>query len=70
MGYGIGGCWFRQSFVIEGVNGTTFSDRGDSGSAIVRNDGAVLGLLYAGNGVQTYACPMASIAAALNCQLA
>jgi len=71
VGYGIGGCWFRQSIIIEGVNGTTFSDHGDSGSAIVRDsDGMVLGLLYAGNGTQTYACPIGSVMSRLNCRLA
>jgi hypothetical protein len=71
VGYGIGACWFRQSIVIEGVNGTTFSDHGDSGSAIVRDsDGMVLGLLYGGNGTQTYACPISSVMSRLNCRLA
>jgi hypothetical protein len=41
VAYGIGGCWFRQSFVIEGVHGTTFSDPEDSGAAVVRDDGKV-----------------------------
>ena len=71
VGYGIGGCWFRQSIVIEGLSGTSFSDHGDSGSAIVRDvDGMVLGLLYAGNGAQTYACPIGSVLNQLNCRLA
>lgn len=71
VGYGIGGCWFRQSIVIEGINGTTFSDHGDSGSAVVRDsDGMVLGLLYGGNGTQTYACPISSVMTRLNCRLA
>lgn len=66
----IGGCWFDQSIVIEGVNGANFSDRGDSGSAIVRDsDGMVIGLLYAGNGTQTYACPIAPVLSLLGCQL-
>jgi hypothetical protein len=70
VGYGIGGCWFRQSFIIEGANGTVFSNHGDSGSAIVRDsDGMVLGLLYAGNGTQTYACPIMPVLTALQCQL-
>jgi hypothetical protein len=71
VAYGIGGCWFRQSVVIEGSNGTTFSDHGDSGSAIVRDsDGIVVGLLYAGNGSQTYACSIATIMNSLNLRLA
>jgi hypothetical protein len=57
--YRPGQCWFERSLEIEGVSGTMFSDHGDSGSAIVREDtNEVVGLLYAGNGVQTYACPI------------
>lgn len=70
VGYGIGPCWFRNSFTIVGINGTMFSDRGDSGSAIVRSkDGAVLGLLYAGNGTQTYACPIDLVLSAMDSSL-
>ena len=63
-------CWFRRSLTIEGLNGTQFSDKGDSGSAIVRTNGEVVGLLYAGNGQQTFACPIADVMSALNCTLA
>lgn len=71
VAYGIGGCWFRQSIVVEGINGGTFSMPGDSGSAIVRDaDGMVLALLYAGNGTQTYACPIAAVLNSLALQLA
>lgn len=65
VGYGIGDCWFRGSFTVEGHGGQAFSDAGDSGAAIVRGDGAVLGLIYAGNGVDTYACPIADVLAEL-----
>jgi hypothetical protein len=65
--YDLGPCWFRRSIVIEGLNGTLFSDKGDSGSAIVRSNGEVIGLLYAGNGQQTYACPIEDVLAGLHC---
>jgi hypothetical protein len=65
VGYGIGDCWFRGSFTVEGLDGQAFSDGGDSGAAIVRGDGEVLGLIYAGNGVDTYACPIADVLAQL-----
>jgi hypothetical protein len=68
--YDPGPCWFQNSIEIEGVNGTLFSDHGDSGSAIVRDNGEVVGLLYAGNGVQTYACPIDLVLTALSCTLA
>jgi S1-C subfamily serine protease len=67
--YAPGACWFRQQFEIEGDAGTLFSDHGDSGSAIVSTTGEVLGLLYAGNGTQTYACPMQAVLSALSCTL-
>jgi hypothetical protein len=67
--YDVGPCWFRHCIVIVGDNGTIFSDRGDSGSAVVRADGMVLGLLYAGNGTQTYACPISEVLAAFDCSL-
>jgi hypothetical protein len=68
--YDPGSCWFRRSLVIEGLNGTLFSDKGDSGSAIVRTNGEVVGLLYAGNGQQTYACPIDTVLASFGCTLA
>ncbi len=69
VAYKPGLCWFRRSFVIEGVNGSKFSDHGDSGSAIVTEEGKLLGLLYAGNGRQTYACPISEVFTALDVRL-
>ena len=70
VGYGIGLCWFRNSLEIEGVGGTTFSDSGDSGSAIVlKGTNEIVGLLYAGNGTQTYACPIDEVMRQLSCTL-
>jgi hypothetical protein len=68
--YGIGDVWFDQSIVIEGNDGTTFADRGDSGAAIVRDDGMVIGLLYCGNGSESWACPIDLVMGAFNCNLA
>jgi hypothetical protein len=70
IGYDFGPCWFRRSLTIEGDGGTMFSDHGDSGSAIVKDTGEVVGLLYAGNGTQTYACPIDKVLTALTCSLA
>jgi hypothetical protein len=70
VAYDEGPCFFRRAITIEGVGGTTFSDRGDSGSIIVRGTGEVVGLLFAGNGQQTYACPIESVMDALGCELA
>lgn len=68
--YAPGNCWFNQQFEIVGDHGTLFSDHGDSGSAIVSTTGEVLGLLYAGNGTQTYACPIQTVLALMSCTLA
>jgi hypothetical protein len=70
VGYDIGDCWFRRSITIEGVGGTLFSDHGDSGSAILDSGGEVVAILYAGNGTQTYACPIGAVLSALGCTIA
>jgi hypothetical protein len=71
VGYAPGECWFRNSITIDGVNGTMFSDHGDSGSAIIKQStGQVVGLLYAGNGTDTFACPINLVLAAFSCSIA
>jgi len=70
INYAPGLCWFRDCMVIEGLNGTTFADHGDSGSAILRDDGTVLGLLFAGTDSQTYACDIGHVLNQLNCTMA
>ena len=67
--YAPGPVWFRGQFEITGDNGVMFSDHGDSGSAIVSTTGEVVGLLYAGNGTHTYACPIQAVLTALTCTL-
>jgi hypothetical protein len=61
--------WFRNSVEIEGVSGIPFSDHGDSGSAIVNSKGELVALLYAGNGTQTYACPIDAVLTSLGITL-
>jgi S1-C subfamily serine protease len=68
--YDPGNCWFQNQFEIVGNSGVLFSDHGDSGSAIVSTTGEVIGLLYAGNGAQTYACPIQSVLTGFGCTLA
>jgi hypothetical protein len=71
IAYAPGPCWFRRSLTIEGKNGTMFSDHGDSGSAIVKaSTGQLVGLLYAGNGTDTFACPIDAVLAAFSCRIA
>lgn len=69
IGYDPGPCWFRGQIEVVGDGGGLFSDHGDSGSAIVGTTGEVVGLLYAGNGTQSYACPIETVLTALNCTL-
>jgi hypothetical protein len=55
--YGFGGAAFENSLIIEGLNGSTFSAPGDSGSGIYDRRGRLVGFLYAGDGTITLACP-------------
>ena len=61
----LGPCWFQGSFTIESDEGT-FSAGGDSGAVVVRPTGEVVGMIYAGNGVQTYACPIIDVLESLD----
>jgi hypothetical protein len=70
IGYAPGPCWFRQCLLIETDDGKPFSDHGDSGSAVVGDDGKVVGLLFAGNDTQTYACAIQNVLDQLNCRIA
>jgi len=71
ISYTFGPTWFRRSITIEGVNGTMFSDHGDSGSVVVKEStGEVIGLLYAGNGIDTFACPIDAVLTVLQCRVA
>jgi len=69
VAYDTGPCWFDESFGIVGEHGSQFSDRGDSGSAIIKHTGEIVGLLYAGNGTQTFACPIEKVFQNLACTL-
>lgn len=68
--YTVGDCWFRNALTIDGDNGMLFSDKGDSGSAIIKTNGEVVGILFAGNGQQTYACPIDRVLQLLSCSIA
>lgn len=67
--YDGGPCWFRRSLEIESLDNNPFSDSGDSGAAVVNGNGEVVGILYAGNGSQTFACPIELMLSSLNCRL-
>ena len=67
--YDHGDCWFEDLFSVVTSNGVDFAAGGDSGSAVLRSDGTVLGLVFAGAPMGTLCCDMASILAALDCEL-
>ena len=69
VGYEPGDCWFQNQFEIVGDDGVMFSDHGDSGSLVVSTTGEVVGLLFAGDGVHTYANPIDDVLSKLNCSL-
>jgi hypothetical protein len=43
------------------ATGSRFSDRGDSGSAVLNTSNQIVGVLFAGNGTVTYATPIQNI---------
>ena len=70
VGFHSGLAWFRDSIEVEGEAGVPFSAPGDSGSVVIRESGEIIGLLYAGNGQVTYACPIQAVLTAMGCSLA
>jgi hypothetical protein len=64
-----GNCWFRGLFEIRGVGGTRFSDSGDAGALVVREDGVVIGVLFAGTDTSSYASPIETVLDAFNCSM-
>lgn len=68
--YDSGEAWFNGCFEITSdPSGGLFSDGGDSGSVIMTEKGDIVGLLFAGNGTHTYACPIVDVLELLNCVL-
>lgn len=67
--YQLGKCWFWPVIRIEGIEGAQFSDKGDSGSLIMRRNGEAVGLLFAGKGNSAYACPLDTALSLLGCEL-
>ena len=66
--YPPGQAFFAGQIVIEGTpdNGGAFSDRGDSGSAILNDRHELVGLLFAGSERQTLANPIDDVLRALD----
>lgn len=60
---------FCNVIVIESSNNKPFSKKGDSGSIIVDEQNRAMGLLFAGNGTQTFAIPATEVFDKLNLRL-
>lgn len=68
--YETGTFMFQGQIVVLGMNGTQFSDAGDSGSLIVeRGSNAAVGLLFAGSATHTLANHIGAVLQALNVTL-
>jgi hypothetical protein len=69
--YETGTFTFESQIVVVGMNGSQFSDAGDSGSLIVeRNSNAAVALLFAGSASHTLANHISQVLSALNVTLA
>lgn len=70
--YATGLCWFNRLIAVAPDPGQPagFAAPGDSGAVLVREDGAVLGLVFAGGVRQTFACDITHVLADLHCTLA
>lgn len=67
--YDHGDCWFEDLFSVVTPDGSHFAEGGDSGSAVLRTDGTVLGLVFAGAPMGTLCCDMGAVLAGLTCEL-
>lgn len=70
--YATGMCWFNRLIAVTPDPGQLagFAAPGDSGAILVRDDGAVLGLVFAGGVGRTYACDIEHVLSDLHCSLA
>jgi hypothetical protein len=69
----VGDVTFEDQIAIRGLDGTRFSDSGDSGSSILeRSTNKVVGLLFAGatNGSLTFANHISDVLSKLKVKLA
>lgn len=67
INYSTGTAFFAGQIVVEGTadNGGIFSDRGDSGSAVLNDRHEIVGLLFAGSNLQTLVNPIADVVKSL-----
>lgn len=67
--YPHGLCWFEEVFSVLADGDEAFAEGGDSGSAVLRSDGTVLGLLFAGASNGVLCCEMTALLGGLGCVL-
>jgi hypothetical protein len=71
VGYETGSFTFQEQMIIQGLNATSFSNSGDSGSLILeRSSQNAVGLLFAGSTTHTIANHIADVLTALGVTLA
>jgi hypothetical protein len=58
IAYSRGLCWFRNAIQLESLDEKLFALGRDSGAAMINAAGQIIELLFAGNEMQAYACPM------------
>ncbi|NES81299.1 MAG: hypothetical protein F6K10_07745 [Moorea sp. SIO2B7] len=63
-------CEFENLIAIEGINGESFSDFGDSGSLIFNREGYAIALVIGGSKKITYACPIDTVLYELDIEIA
>lgn len=67
--YPHGLCWFEEVFSVRADGDDEFADDGDSGSAVLRSDGTVLGLLFASASNGVLCCEIEALLGGLGCVL-
>lgn len=58
--------FYEDAIWVQGNEGNSFSERGDSGSAVLDNAGEVIGILFAGGSAKSVVTPIAAIESAFN----
>lgn len=69
MPYQHGTCWFEELFSVHSEDDNDFARQGDSGAAVVRSDGTVLGLLFASASNGVLCCEIEPLLNGLGCRL-
>jgi len=61
--------YFEDAIMVHSLDGSHFAKNGDSGAMVFREDGKILGMIFATSGNAAVLCPMESILKELQCSL-